>query len=258
MIQGLLHNRFPFCRFGKPDGKSIVLIPGLTDAFRDAQQGSKMLSRQFSQLAEFFSITVISRPLDCSNSLSQMADELWHVLSHYNTKKINLIGISMGGMLCQHLIKQYPKQFASLSLVVTGLMQDHNGKKRLRRWRDLASEKNWKTLQDETLNVIYGEKSQTTNKSITLRITPPRSQEHFISCVEACLNHNLSESLSPKLIDKVLILGGELDPLYPPDATMRLAAEFDQTAQILSECSHGIVGLTAKKVQSNILQFLQT
>ena len=57
----------------------------------------------------------------------------------------------------------------------------------MRRWIDLASEKNWKTLQDETLNVIYGEKSQTTNKSITLRITPPRSQEHFISCVEACL-----------------------------------------------------------------------
>lgn len=258
MIQGLLHNRFPFCRFGKADGESIVLVPGLTDAFRDAQQGSKMLSRQFSQLAEKFSVTVISRPLDCSNSLSEMADELWQVLSHYDTKKINLIGISMGGMLCQHLVKQYPTKFASLSLVVTGVMQDHNGKKRLRLWRDLALEGNWEKLQGETLNVIYGVKSLSSNKSIKLRITPPRSQKHFISCVEACLEHNLSDSLSPTLVDKVLVLNGELDPLYPPDAAVKLAKEFNITAQILSECSHGIVGPTATKVQASILQFLQT
>ena len=83
-------------------------------------------------------------------------------------------------------------------------------------------------------------------------------QKHFINCVEACLDHNLSDSLGPTLIDKVLILNGELDPLYPPDAAVRLAAEFNQTAHILSECSHGIVGLTAAKVQSSILQFLQT
>ena len=258
MIQGLLHNRFPFCRFGKADGKPIVLVPGLTDAFRDAHHGAKMLSRQFSRLAENFSVTVISRPLDCSNSLSEMADELWQVLSHYDTKKINLIGISMGGMLCQHLIKQYPKKFASLSLVVTGVMQDDNGKKRLRLWRDLAVDGNWEKLQGETLNIIYGEKSHSSNKLIKLKITPPRSQKHFINCVEACLDHNLSDSLSPTLIDKVLILNGELDPLYPPDAAVRLAAEFNQTAQILSQCSHGIVGLTAAKVQSSILQFLQT
>ena len=258
MIQGLLHNRFPFCRFGKTDGESIVLVPGLTDAFRDAQQGSKMLSRQFSQLAEEFSVTVISRPLDCSNSLSEMADELWQVLSHYDTNKINLIGISMGGMLCQHLVKQYPTKFASLSLVVTGVMQDHNGKQRLRLWRDLAVKGNWEKLQGETLNVIYGEKSLNSNKSIKLRITPPRSQKHFINCVEACLEHDLSDSLSPTLVDKVLVLNGELDPLYPPEAAVKLAKEFNITAQILSECSHGIVGLTATKVQSSILQFLQT
>ena len=256
MIQGLLNNRFPFCRFGKNEGEPIILIPGLTDAFRDAQQGSKMLSRQFNLLAENYAVTVISRPLDCSNSLPEMANDLWEILRGYDTEKMHLVGISMGGMLCQHLIKQFPQKFASLSLVVTGIMQDSKGNKRLNRWKGLAIKENWSELQEETLKVIYGEKPQSSVSSIKLKITPPRSQQHFINCIEACLKHNLSDSLSIDLINKVLILGGEKDPLYPPTAVKKLATEFGQPATILQDCSHGIVGLTAQKVQSNILKFL--
>lgn len=257
MIQGLFKNRIPFCRFGNSTGTRIVIIPGLTDAFRDAKMGAKMLSRQFDALALDHMVTVISRPNDCEDSLPEMAHELWDVLKDFEPEAINLVGISMGGMLCQHLIQLYPNRFNSLNLVVTGVKQDSRGLQRLKSWHDLAVVEDWEALQNETLKVIFGQKPKTDSKSINLKVVPPRTKKHFLNCIQACLNHNLESKLNSQMIKRVQVIGGELDPLYTPQATQKLADEFDQKATILEGCSHGVVGVTANKVQSAILNFLK-
>ena len=108
-------------------------------------------------------------------------------------EEADIIGVSMGGMIAQHLAADFPESVDKLVLVVTTAGQNPQLVASVDEWLRFARADNHRGLMDSNLKLIYSEKYYRNNKwlvPILGTITKPKSYERFFRQAEACYSHD--------------------------------------------------------------------
>jgi len=243
----------PICWMGE-ENPVLIVLPGLTDAFLDAELASRQLKRQFEPLLSSYQVVVLGRrqPLTEGFSLKEMALDVAFQIEEINKSHTvsHIMGISMGGMVSMQLSVYHPELVPKLVLVACAAKQTQVGKTRLQTFKEYALQENYQELWDSALSLIFGQTIAA--PSVKVVVQKPRMPD-FLYSVDACLSHDITE-LAHKIQCPVTVFGGERDELFHPDSVKELKSLIPEARiKIVEGGLHGFVGNLRQEVFSYLL-----
>jgi len=216
-----------YIRFG--NGKRIlVMLPGLGDGLRSMKGTALPMALLYRSLTKDYTVYAFSRlnKLPKGYTTRDMAVDQAKAMEALGIERADYLGVSMGGMIAQHLAADYPERVGKLVLVVTAAWPNPVLTEAVEEWIAQAEVSDHKALMDSNLRKIYSEEYYRKNKwmvPITGRLTKPKSYDRFFVQAKACLTHDSREQLG-KIRAAALVIGGEQDHTLGAEASREIAA----------------------------------
>ena len=158
-------------------------------------------------------------------------------------RKADIFGVSMGGMIAQHLAIGYPEKVGKLILTVTSARPNPILTESIKEWVSCAKRDDHTALMDSNVRRIYSEDYYRKNKwmvPIMGKLTKPKSYDRFFVQADACLTHNAYESLN-QIQAPTLVIGGEKDLSLGGDASREIAAKIPGAKlRMYEQWGHGL------------------
>lgn len=249
-----------YVRFGR--GKQVlILLPGLGDGLHTVKGTALAMAWMYREFVKDYTVYVFSRRqnLPAGWTTRDMARDQKAAMDALGIRKAQVIGVSMGGMIAQHLAADYPETVEKLVLLVTAPMSNHILSQSIMEWVDLAQRDDHAALMDSNVRKIYSDAYYRHHKwliPVMGVLTKPRSYDRFFVQAEACRTHNAWEKLT-QLQLPTLVIGGEKDQVLGGDP-FRLLAERIPDAQLrmYPQWGHGLYE-EEPTLNRTLLTFLQ-
>ncbi len=244
-------------QFGKGK-KQLIMIAGLGDGLKTVKGMALPFSIMYSKFKKDYTVTVISRnnTLKENDTTKDMAIELKKVMDILGIQKADIVGVSQGGMIAQHLAVNYPECVNKLVLVVTVPYANENTKQLISNWIQYVENDNYKQLMDENVKMMYTDKYYQSNKwmiPLVSKFSKPKSFERFIIMAKACITH-YCDVTSIKV--PTFIIGGKNDQVVGIEGSIELHNRIkDSKLLIYDEYGHAVYE-EAKDFNEQVLNFL--
>ena len=215
-----------YIRFGTGK-KNLIMLPGLGDGLRTMKGTALPMALYYHSLAREFTVYMFSRKGKLSQGCTtrDMARDLAEAMEELEIQSACVVGVSMGGMIAQHLAIDYPERVEKLVLVVTAARENPVLLESLDEWISCALRDDHRALMDSNLRRIYSEEYYRKNKwmvPVTGALTKPKTYDRFLIMAEACRTHNAFDSLHT-ITAPTLVIGGEKDNSLGGDASREIA-----------------------------------
>ena len=246
--------------FGTGD-RPLVMLPGLGDSLRSLKGTALPLALMYRMFARDFTVYVFSRcqdlPIGCTTR--DMARDQARAMDFLGIEKADVFGVSMGGMIAQHLAIDYPEKVNKLILAVTAPEPNTLLEESIAEWTACAQREDYVAFMESNLRRIYSEGYCRKNKWIVPllgKLTKPKSYERFFIQADACLNHDTYDALS-MIQAPTFVIGGEQDKALGGEAS-RVIAEKIPGARLLMypQWGHGLYE-EAGDFNRKVLEFLR-
>ncbi len=248
-----------YIRFG--NGKRVLIIlPGLGDALQTVKGTALPMALMYRLFARDFTVYAFSRKnrLPADYTTRDMARDQAEVMDLLGIDRADIFGVSMGGMIAQHLAIDHPEKVNKLILTVTCAKPNPILVESVEEWIAYARQGAHAALMDSNLRRIYSEKYYCANRwMIPLLgiLTKPKSYERFLIQADACLTHNAYDRLHEIQLP-TLIIGGEKDLALGGEASREIAAQIPGAElKMYSQWGHGLYE-EEKTFNQLVLQFL--
>jgi pimeloyl-ACP methyl ester carboxylesterase len=185
--------------------------------------------------------------------MSAMADDVAAVLDAEGIERTVVAGISMGGMIAQHVAIRHAPRVEGLVLMATTCGLPHGklpGPRAIKTLLSLpfARGREASRLMAELLlpaHEIRNAREHLADWPAAMREEPPRPQSFFMQ-LGAVLTHSTGGRLS-EITCPTIVMTGEHDILVPPDNSAIIASLIPRaTLERLPECAHAIPALDRK------------
>ena len=249
-----------YVRFGSGE-RVLIMLPGLGDGLRTVKGTALPMALMYRKLAKDFTIYMFSRKNDLpeGHTTRDMAYDLAEAMEALGIEKASVLGVSMGGMIAQHLAIDHPAKIEKLILVVTAPRPNALLTESVGEWLAQAKQGDHTALMESNVRRIYSESYYRKNKwliPIMGKLTKPRSYHRFFIQAQACLTHDAWEDL-PKISAPTFVIGGEQDRCLGGDASRELAARIPGAKlHMYPQWGHGLYE-EAKDVMGLVLSFLR-
>ena len=172
-----------------------------------------------------------------------MARDQKEAMDLLGIEKAHVFGVSMGGMIAQHLAVDYPERVEKLILTVTCARPNPILTESVEEWMDQARRGDHAALMDSNLRRIYSEKYYRQNKWLIPfigKLTKPKSYDRFLVQANACLTHNAYEKLAG-IHTPTLVIGGEQDNALGGNPSREIAAAIPNAQlRMYPQWGHGL------------------
>lgn len=248
-----------YLSFGKGD-KYLVMIPGLGDGLKTAKGMAIPFAFLYKKFAKKYKVVVISRRNELKKGFStkDMADDVKYVLDNLGITKIDLLGVSQGGMISEYIAIKYPDLVNKLILTVTSSRPNELIKESIDKWIDLAKNEEYKEIFIDTAEKSYTEKTLSKYRKYFKYIDPfikLKNSDRFIVQAESCINHNAYKELD-KIKCPTLIIGGRKDKIVGIDASIDIYYKIPNSKiYIYEKYGHGLYE-EAKDFNDRVYKFL--
>ncbi len=248
-----------YIRFGTGK-KFLIFIPGLGDGLKTVSGTALPFSFLYRKFSKDYTVYVFSRKNDLPENYAtkQMADDLYVYMNHFQIDKADIVGVSQGGMIAQHLAIHYPQKVNKLILVVTLAQQNNIVNQTVTHWIELVRSRNVQELFLDTARKSYSEpylkKSMPfyTLLSKTIKLKNP---QRFLTMAHACLSHNSYQELA-SISCPTLIIAGAKDQIVGVEASREIASKINHSQLFIYEqLGHGLYE-EAKDFIPRVLSFL--
>jgi pimeloyl-ACP methyl ester carboxylesterase len=254
---GVLAGCLPFVRFGNGP-RTLVIFPGLADAAWDVTSHAWDSPSQHRRLASEFTVYVVSRKrgLPQGYTTRDMAADYAKAFESEIGPAV-VLGISFGGYIAQYLAVDFPQHVEKLVIACAAYRVGDEGRKIPERWLELARQHRWREFYFDIAKVTMREFHQTFYQFLLPLVrTTPSDPTDFLVSLEACLEHDSSESLG-RIQAPTLVIGGTNDIFFPSpllrETAQRISgAEF----RLLNGGSHGAYELKKDEFEDAVLGFL--
>ena len=248
-----------YIRFGS--GKRIlVMLPGLGDGLRSMKGTALPVAFMYRIFTKEFMVYAFSRKnvLPVGYTTRDMARDQAEAMERLGISKADIFGVSMGGMIAQHLAIDYPEKVGKLILTVTSSRPNPILTESIEEWVSCAKRGDHTALMDSNVRRIYSEDYYRKNNwmvPIMGKLTKPKSYDRFFVQADACLTHDAYESLN-HIKAPTVVIGGEKDLSLGGDASKEIAAKIPSAElQMYAQWGHGLYE-EAKDFNQVVLDFL--
>lgn len=233
-----------YIRFGT-GGKTLVMLPGLGDSLRSMKGAALPMAVMYRMFAKDFTVYAFSRKsvLQKGVTTRDLAKDQAEAMKQLGISGAAVFGVSMGGMIAQHLAIDYPQLVAQLILAVTCPRSNPIMQEAIGEWIACAEKGDHTAFMESNLRRIYSEGYYRQNKwmvPILGKLTKPKSYDRFFLQAQACLSHDAYEAL-PQIRAKTLVIGGEKDICLGGDPSREIAARIPGAELVMyPQWGHGV------------------
>jgi pimeloyl-ACP methyl ester carboxylesterase len=237
--RGTLEHGLRYCRFGHGP-ETVVVIPGIDDSLHDFRWVPRVWAWYFRPLARAgFRVVLLSRPhgLGETACTSALADLYGEVLER-RFGPCHLVGISMGGMIAQHLAARRPALVRRLVLAVTAHQLGEEGRAHGASLAQLAAAGRWRAFLLQTVRICFtGLHLRTLTAFLWLFgfamfMRRAAAARDFSASSLACAAHDATEAL--RQIQAPTLVWGARDDCLFPYASLELMARSMPQAQLVA------------------------
>ena len=249
-----------YIRFGTGE-RILVMLPGLGDGLRSMKGTALPMAFMYRKFAKDFTVYAFSRKnvLPEGYTTRDMARDQAEAMEQLGIQKADIFGVSMGGMIAQHLAIDFPEKVGKLILTVTSARTNPILEESIEEWVSSAKRDDHTALMDSNVRRIYSEGYYRKNKwmvPIMGKLTKPKSYDRFFVQANACLTHDAYENLY-QIQAPTLVIGGEKDRSLGGDASGEIAAKISGSElRMYEQWGHGLYE-EAKDFNQVVLDFLR-
>ncbi|WP_101297368.1 alpha/beta fold hydrolase [Halegenticoccus soli] len=261
---GLLDDRFPYYRIG--DGpRPLVVLPGLSDALQGAEPTrlvAELLARYYYRpYVDGHAVWVVGRPRGMPEGFStrDMAAEYADALGGIGPASV--LGLSMGGLVAQHLAVDYPARVERLVLGAAGYRLGDGGRETIARWEAWAERGEWREIYLDSVPHTYLGYRRWLYPPLfrafggAVLPEPANRSDVVVSC-RACLDHDARGRLGG-VGAPTLVVVGALDHFFPEAILRETAAAIpDARIALLGGAGHGAFEERKRRFDATVRRFL--
>ena len=224
--------------------KNLLLIPGLnTERIKGKALQLAFFYRNFLREYKVF-IFDHKEHINENYEISDMVEEIAYCIKKLNIDKVDVVGVSQGGMIAQLLAINYPDIVDKLVLVATTSRNNPTTNKVIDRWIVLAENGKLQELQRNMIETVYSKGYIAKNKWLSILVhilfKPKLDQlDRFIVLARSCLKFDVSDKLD-KIQAKTLVIGAALDQVIPVGFSNELAKKINCQKLIFEKSGHAV------------------
>lgn len=240
--------------------RNLIMIPGLGDGLKTVKGMAIPFALMYREYAKDFTVYVFSRKneLKPGCTIKEIAHDVKKGMDILGIGKADIVGVSQGGMIAQHLAIDFPERVGKLVLVVTIGRQNPCIQECISKWILLAKQNRYgEVMKDVTLRMYTKEYIQKYRFMVPVMglYPPPKNKERFIIMAQSCVGHDAYDKLD-QIATPTLIIGGEKDETVSGDASRELAEKIKGSELFMyEEYGHGLYS-EAKDFNRRVLDFL--
>lgn len=249
-----------YIRFGQGT-KTLIMLPGLGDGLTTVKGKALPMAMMYRAFKKDYTVYMFSRRNHLPEGMTtrDMSRDLRDAMDMLELERVDLVGVSMGGMIAQQFAADYPDRVGKLILVVTCPAANPILTESVQEWISCARRGDHTAFMDSNVRRMYSPSYYRRNRwlvPVMGRLTKPKSYERFFIQAEACLNHDARDRL-PAITAPTLVIGGEKDQTLGGDASRKLAAAIP--GAVLHMYPEGTHGLYEEEKDFNrvVLSFLR-
>ena len=213
-----------YVAFGK-GSKALIMIPGLGEGLTTVGGTAIPFALLYRKLAKEFRVYMFSRHTDMPEGFTtrDMAEDIYRAMMHLRIPSANVIGVSLGGMIVQHLAIDHPEAVEKLILCVTLPYQNETLVSCLTSWTDMARHRDIGGIMADTLMKSNAKPSKLTAAAYRVfgGLLPKKHLDRFCIMAQAGIDHNAGVGLH-RIACPTLIIGGKLDQIVTGEASLQL------------------------------------
>lgn len=247
------------------DGSRLLLIvPGLNDPLcrvTDRIWFSLLVATYCDRYTGEHTVAMVSRPpgLPENASTRDLAAGYSEVLEE--TGPADVMGLSMGGFLVQHLAADSPELVENAIFGLAAARLSDRGREVVERWRAHAKNENWRPIYEEAADAVAGGLRGPVVRGAAhlygrLATQSPVDRRDFLVSAEACLAHDATPRLSA-IEAPALVIGGTDDPFFSAECYRETAFEIPEARFVeIEEAGHEAVLDRRSEFDGAIREFL--
>ena len=249
-----------YIRFGT-GAKTLILLPGLGDGLQTVRGLAIPMTLLYRVFINEYTVYSFSRRRDLpdGHTTRDMAQDQKQAMDALGIPAADVEGVSMGGMIAQHLAADYPEMVGKLVLVVTSARPNPILIGSVKEWISLAQQGDHTALMESNLRKIYSPEYYRSNRwmlPVVGRLTKRKSYRRFFIQAEACLTHDAFDRL-PQIKAPTLVMGGEKDEALGGDASREICGEIPGAQlKMYPQWGHGLYE-EEKTFNRTVLEFLR-
>lgn len=248
-------------------GETLALVMGLGGGLPWMFRQVQAFSKQYRVVAFDNRGTGGSDAPDIPYTMEMMAGDLAGLLEAIGIKTAHVFGISMGGLIAQHLALLYPEKVKSLILGATtcgGTRRIIPDMEAIKVLFDMESMQRLTPEERamETLPFVFSQEFINDNQALIQQllakmvghVTPMHG---YMRQAAAIMGHDTYERL-PEIKVPTLVMAGDADKLMPVENARIIASRIPNTELvILNKMGHGFNIEAADIVNDTVLRFLR-
>ena len=249
-----------YIRFGTGE-RVLIMLPGLGDGLRSVKGTALPMAVMYRTFAKDFTVYAFSRKnfLPQGYTTRDMAGDVAAAMEMLGIEKADIFGVSMGGMIAQHLAIGHPERVNKLILAVTSPKPNPILRESIEEWVSCARRGDHTAFMDSNVRRIYSEGYYRRNKwlvPIMGKLTKPKSYERFFVQAEACMTHDAFERLH-EINARALVIGCERDHALGGEPSREIAVQIPGAVlRMYPEWGHGLYE-EAKDFNRVVMDFLR-
>lgn len=265
---GELPGGHPYVRTGN-GSRALVILPGVGDAMfpgRYPPFAGAGLASYVARYLDEYTVYLLSRPrglpsgYDAEDAVATHARALEAIGDSSNA--VDVVGISMGGLIGQALARSRPDLVDRLVLANSGCRLDDDARPTVRRFDDYARERDWAAIRSELAvamfsdgrAMVYPPLLQTVGRPFQPRPADPadvwRSVE-FILEFDGC---DVLEGIE----QPTLVFGGDRDPFFTESVVRETARGLPNgELELVSGAKHAAFHERKWQFDSRVRSFLE-
>lgn len=252
-------NHMDYVVFGKGT-KPLIMIPGVGDGLKTIRGMALPFALMYRQYAKNYRVYVFSRRarLKKGYTTKDMAADQARAMRCLGLEKADIIGISQGGMIAQHLAVSYPELVDRLVLAVTLPKTGAILRRQVRQWIRCLDRRDYRDLVERMIGQMYSEayyRKMGWLCPVMAKLMPYISKERFRIMALAAGSHDLTKELG-KIRAKTLIIASGKDRVVGTSGSRKMAGLIPNASlHIFENGEHGVYD-EEKEFHRVVLDFL--
>ena len=230
--------------------RNLIMIPGVGDGLKTVKGMALIFAIMYRKFAKDFKVYIFSRRRNIPKNYSiiEMANDVAKSMELLNIDNADVVGVSQGGMIAQHLAINYSEKVNKLVLAITSSRPNDLLEESVDTWVELLNKDDFVGMMRDNCQRSYvGEylKKMLKEYKVISLIAKPKSYDRFITQALSCKIHNAYTDLN-KIKNETLIIGAGLDGILGVNASYEIHDEIENSKlYIFKEYSHGVYEQTS-------------